>query len=354
MPGGDRLYLRGSIWWGWVYDQAGKRVPFSTQCTSYRAARAALARKERETQTADPPGTLLPAHSLSEALDYLLDKGCLDCSPETVDMYRSKALHLRKHLGAHDVKDITADDIRAYISIRQQQDQVSSVTVHKELVTLRRALTLARERKLLDVEPAAVMPAFKVKYQPRTRYLTEKEFELLVDQLPEKRVLWVLIAVLAAGRSSEVERLSWTDVDFNAKTITLPGTKTEKSRRTIPLSSALASVLIKHRKNEGAVVEQWLNVRRDLADACDRAHIARVSPNDLRRTFASWLKQRGEDSWVVAQMMGHTTSRMVELVYGRLNKDTFRRAIDTLDVAAGVTASATASSVNHSRDGSVH
>ena len=63
----------------------------------------------------------------------------------------------------------------------------------------------------------------------------------------------------------------------------------------------------------------WTNARRDLHDACDRAGLEHCSPNDLRRTFSSWLKQQGVDSFTVAKMMGHTSSRMVELVYGHLN-----------------------------------
>jgi integrase len=47
-------------------------------------------------------------------------------------------------------------------------------------------------------------------------------------------------------------------------------------------------------------VQPWVNVRRDLAAACRRAGIERVTPNDLRRTFASGMKQGGEDSAVVA------------------------------------------------------
>lgn len=36
-------------------------------------------------------------------------------------------------------------------------------------------------------------------------------------------------------------------------------------------------------------------------------------------TEASWLKQRGVDSKVVADLLGHTSTRMVDLVYGQLN-----------------------------------
>ena len=55
-----------------------------------------------------------------------------------------------------------------------------------------------------------------------------------------------------------------------------------------------------------------------------------MTANDLRRTFASWLKQQGVDSMVVARLMGHTTSAMVERVYGHLNDKTLREATNTL------------------------
>jgi hypothetical protein len=44
-----------------------------------------------------------------------------------------------------------------------------------------------------------------------------------------------------------------------------------------------------------------------------------VTPNDLPRTFASWLVQAGESLFVVATLLGHSSTRMVERVYGRLD-----------------------------------
>ena len=50
----------------------------------------------------------------------------------------------------------------------------------------------------------------------------------------------------------------------------------------------------------------------------------------LRRTFASKLKQRGVDSMVVARLLGHTTSRLVDTVYGHLDLGTLRGAMELI------------------------
>jgi len=61
--------------------------------------------------------------------------------------------------------------------------------------------------------------------------------------------------------------------------------------------------------------------------------VLRVSPNDLRRTCATWMKQEGVDSAVVAKLLGHTSSRMVYLVYGQLANETLARAVADLPAA---------------------
>ncbi len=77
----------------------------------------------------------------------------------------------------------------------------------------------------------------------------------------------------------------------------------------------------------GKLVPGWGKVNRDLKAACKRAGIDAVSPNDLRRTFASWLLQAGVTSSVVAALLGHTTTTLVDLTYGRLDQGTLRDAV---------------------------
>jgi integrase len=187
------------------------------------------------------------------------------------------------------------------------------------------------KRALMLLPPSSVVPKFKTRYVPKMRFLTLGEFEALLSLLPEARRHWVRVAVYTGGRLAEVEGLVWEEhINLVTNQLMLPGTKTAKARRSFEIPPALGGYLRSFESRTGPVVEAWPNVRRDLAVACKRLGIPKVTPNDLRRTFASWLKQQGVDSMVVARLLGHTTSRMVELVYGHLNNEAFKRAVATL------------------------
>jgi hypothetical protein len=188
---------------------------------------------------------------------------------------------------------------------------------------LRLALQQAHDLKLMRDDPRGLFPKFSAGYVPRDRYLTRDEAAVLLRELGPHRVPWVLVAITTSGRLSEVERLRWeVNVDLVGGWLLLPGTKTTLARRKVKMPK----VLLDFMRERGPVVEPWPNVRRDLAAACRRAGIPRVTPNDLRRTFAAWLLQAGETSFVVAKMMGHSTTKMVDTIYGQLGDKTFEIA----------------------------
>ena len=353
---GDRLYKKngGNVWYGYFYGPDNKAVYICTKQTDRNAARAVLREHEREAHAA--PGSARAkgetGHTVEDALGHFLQVGCLDIAPATKDMYEHQAGHLKRLLGTVDVGKLTLDDTHEYVQQRIKEG-AHRETVRKELVGLRRALTLAFDRKVLRIDPRGLIPRVKVRYVPKDRFLSPAEFEVLMRMLPPARRLWVALAVFTGARASEVEGVQWETVDLEKHRLLLPGTKTNKSRRWVPIAEPLAVVLqqIHPDARHGNVVPKWENVRRDLAafvkaqnrtakakakEAGKQAppEMRRISPNDLRRTFASWLKQAGVDSMIVAKMLGHTTSRMVELVYGHLNDATTQAAIVKLPTPA--------------------
>lgn len=259
---------------------------------------------------------------------------CHDKAAGTRTMYQQKGRRLATTLGDPDVADITRDMLSEYVRRRLSTEKghgnAKAHTVAKELITVRRALREAHERGVLAVMPP--MPRLSPGYRPREVWLTPEEFGKVAAKLPPDRALWASLAALGGLRAGEVTRLTWGMVAGDR--IRVPGTKTATSRRTVPVAPALAAQLELARPDRAPpttpVVAPWSNVRRDLRVACDAAKVKRVSPNDLRRTYASWLVQAGAPLLTVATLLGHSSTRMVEKVYGRLSETDLGDAVARL------------------------
>lgn len=232
-------------------------------------------------------------------------------------------------LGASELSAVHLDQVQDYVDQRLRE-QASRETIRKELCVLRRALDLAHRRGLASPLPADVLPRFRTRYVPRKQWLSQTQVWELAEQLEPARKLWLIVAVYTGARLSELERLDWHDVSFEEGQVHIRGRKTLQSDRMVPVHPRLLRMLAGMRRVRGPLLAAWPNVRRDLALACKRAGVPRVTPNDLRRTFASWLVQAGESSYVVSQLLGHSSSHMVERVYGRLAQQTLRDAVSKL------------------------
>lgn len=345
---------KGGNYYGDWTDATGERHQRSLRTKDAKVARERLRAAELGEATEAPRRR----QRLSEAIDYVITL-MHDKAEGTREMYQEKGRRILTTLGDPFVHEIDRDMLSGYIAKRLGDDRdhggAAPHTVAKELITIRRALREANERGVLRVMPS--VPRFSPRYQPRETWLTVEQFDVLCAELEPKRQLWACLAALAGGSAGEIERLEWTNVELDTQIVTgvpsmpivvgrvlLPGTKRESRRRWVPLAPALRHRLaaVAEEKRQGRVVESWGNVRRDLHAAVARANrraaqpMPRVSPNDLRRTFASWLVQAGAPLLTVATLMGHSSTRMVERVYGRLSARNLADAIAVLP-AIGVT-----------------
>lgn len=342
----SRIYKKSKTgpWWGDWNDPDGKRHRHSLRTRDKGVARERL----REHELAATPQARGRRQRLSEAIGHMIAI-LVDKADGTKQMYEQKGRRIFRTLGDPFVHEVNYDMISGYIAKRlnendEEHGQASPHTVSKELITIRRALRIASDRGVLVALPK--LPSFSPSYEPREIWLTEAQFELLCAELAPKRVLWASLAALGGMRAGEVERLQWSNAV--ERLMRVPGTKTDDARRTIPIAPALKYRLdlVPAAARRGRVVEPWGNVRRDLRAAVDRANrklaaaaaevgaepevIPYVSPNDLRRTFASWLVQNGVPLHVVAKLLGHSSTRMVERVYGKLSQRNMDDAIAVL------------------------
>ena len=181
------------------------------------------------------------------------------------------------------------------------------------------------------------MASIRNEYEPRTRFLDPSEVTPLLAELTPRRQRWVLLALYTGARRSAVEGMEWRDVNLPNLQLLVRGTKTKRSRRHVPIPSALAGMLreVPVHARRGPLVEPWSGVAKGLKRACRRAGIEAVTPNDLRRTYASWLMQAGAEAFVVARLMG-TSVEMIDKTYGHLKDDNLRSAVALLPDMGGL------------------
>lgn len=352
-----RLYRRhkDGNWYGDYTTPEGRRVQRSLTTKDRVVAKERLRLAELGATTASRG----KKQRLMDAIDAMV-RSLHGKAEGTKAMYREKGRRLLKTLGNPFVSDISMSMLDKYIERRRGDEpghgKASDHTIQKELITVRRALKHSIKSGMLHAMPA--WPEFSPNYKPKDTWLTVSQFERLCAELEPKRQLWAMLSALTSANSSEVEGIAWETIDITRNRLLVPGTKRSSRYRWVPIAPALKHRLeqVKQENRRGRVVTHWGNVRRDLHAAVKRANarsdawcakagveplprIPRVSPNDLRRTFASWLVQDGVPLLTVAALMGHKSTRMLELVYGKLSAENLEDAIARLPVTHGVTTS---------------
>ena len=176
--------------------------------------------------------------------------------------------------------------------------------------------------------------------------------------------LWVLMIMLGLRRS-EVCGLRWEHIDFTAKTLRITQTvqrvdgklremptKTRRSTRTVPLPSRALSALTEHHREvqardsqpgqpthpegyvfgtrHGTALEPR-NLTRRWTELCVQHGVRKVPLHGLRHTCVSLLLALGVHPRIVMEIVGHSAIEMTMNIYGHVNVETQRKALENLD-----------------------
>lgn len=326
-----RVFKRGDVWFCAFYDLAGRRHRRSTRCHDRRAAEVVARRWEQA--AADPAGATQAAATVEDALDLLLklrreEAAAKKRSQETVRYYEQKTGVLVRVLGAETLlATLTAQLLDGYVTTRRREKS-SEHTIHKELGALHVALRLAKRRGLWRGDLEELLPPAPVDYKPKTRFITYAEMPVLLAELDSDDSARAAFCMATSAELGATTRTTRKDLELDP--IPVRGTKNSERDRKVPLVTKWQGVLLEHAKEHaqgiaGALFKnEAADFRSALKYAARRAGMAHVSPNDLRRTFSTWLRAEGVALETIAPLMGHKTTRMLELVYARLPVDLLR------------------------------
>lgn len=309
------------------------------------------------------PAALTIATYLAEWLAHIRQH----VRPSTYAGYESNVrLHLVPRIGKRKLARLTVRDVRLMVDA-MRSDGMNPRSVQYVHATLRNALEHACREELVPRNVARlVLIESPVPLKPREP-LSAAEARKLLDATREHRLhaLWTVLLILGLRRS-EACGLRWEDVDFTARTLRVcrsvqrvdgrlreMATKTRRSNRTVPLPPRCVFALAEHhgrlqeRRGDGSG-RPWTptgyvfgthrgtaleprNRTRMFGRLCDEHGIRRVPLHGLRHTCVSLLLGLGIHPRVVMEIVGHSVIEMTMNVYGHVNLDTQRAALDHLD-----------------------
>lgn len=146
----------------------------------------------------------------------------------------------------------------------------------------------------------------------------------------------VELLLLTGARLNEVLTAEWKWVDWNAKLLRLPDSKT--GSKSLYLSEAAINLLRSQEQwsGESALIfpprtskGRVINLRKSWVQICERAELEEVRLHDLRHTAASIAVGRGASLPVIGRVLGHSQAQTT-LRYAHVDTDPALLAVNQI------------------------
>lgn len=260
-------------------------------------------------------------------------------------------LYLVPGLGHHKLVKLLPEHIEALMAAKAAAG-LAPLSVRRFLVILRLALKVAEARGLVARNVARLVKPPRVEHRELT-ILTPDQAALFLDAARGDRLEALYAVALMLGlRQGEALGLRWSDVDLDARRLTVREamqrvgrteeggglrwveTKSATSRRTIVLPRELVSLLREHQARQtlergaGRWEEHNLvfctrygtpldgpNVTKYFQRLLRHAGLPRMRYHDLRHSAASFLAAQGVPITVAKEILGHSDIRLTANVY---------------------------------------
>jgi len=260
--------------------------------------------------------------------------------------------HISPHIGGVRLRDVGPNHLANLFQLleRRHIGRPTILTVYSVLVS---ALNCAVQEGRLTSNPAAASAKPRVERREIIVWSREQAIAFLLAAESSQYYALFVLAITTGMRQGEIFALSWSDVDFDNKTIWVRHTltedargelvvgpvKTDSSRRIVALPEGAVGALRAHKQKclSGGTLSAYVFttsarsssgdrsflrksnfVRREFAPILKRAGVPKIPFHGLRHISNSLLLSSGISINVVAQRMGHATTRTTLDLYGHV------------------------------------
>lgn len=264
--------------------------------------------------------------------------------------------HITPYLGKVWLADLEPAHVRGLIRNLRSQS-VGGRTMQVVHATLACALNVAVRDELLERNVAAIVERPKAAKREK-HILDEDQAKQLLEAVQGDPYEAIYVLALTTGlRQGELFALHWGDVDLPRAAIRVRATltedengkpirtdpKTESSRRIVDLPEIAVAALREHRvrtegfegyifrDSAGGPIRKSNFLRRNFHPLLERAELPRITFHSLRHVANSILLAHGANIRLLADRLGHSTTRTTIEHYSHVLTGAQKEAARTLD-----------------------
>lgn len=222
---------------------------------------------------------------------------------------------------------------------RNSHKSLSSSTLRRRISVLKAALNRAVDLELIPVNPIGRLKLPSEVKNDAFKPLQPDQKSKLVDTVEARGdyFQWLVPLALKTGmRLNELRQLLWSDIHDGQIEVRATVAKSSKSRM-IPISKSVEEILRSIPRVSPHVLHQWLHghavpfgdIKKGWRTVRKDSGLQSLRFHDLRHQAASDMINAGVDIYVVAQILGHSTTE-VTTRYAHLLPDTKLAALELL------------------------
>ena len=302
--------------------------------------------------------------TLGEWMDKWLDEYMLFTLRESsINGYRNLIEHqIKPFIGDNRLASLTTADMQKFYNKVKRQGRANEHHLHgKELsnsmvrkvhMVLHQALNVAVRERLIVRNPTLGTTLPK-KTHTEKQVLCDSQLERFMEAIKVDKYWYdfFYLEIMTGMRRGEICGIKWSDIDFNAGTlsirrtvmnkrgggVSIGDTKTTTSERTIILPPSVLTLL---REKKADAICEWVfphytnpsdplhpdSAYGKLKTLLKNAELPLIRFHDLRHTFATQAMQGGVDAKTLAGILGHTDASFTLDTYTHVTGDMQRNA----------------------------
>jgi integrase len=282
--------------------------------------------------------------------DWLAIKKGTMRSPRAWEAYETIVrLHLLPSLGKIKLMHLSPAHVQRLYS--EKAESLSPMTMRHVHAALHAALEHGIRQGLLYRNVTELAERPRVRKHEMSVWTQDEARQFLKTAERDRYYAMYCLALVTTMRQGELFALRWRDVDLHGGTVTVRAAvrrsrtrgmeiaepKTDSSRRTIAIDSAVVEILTAHQERQveertalgdvwrdldllftdalGGPLRRYNMERRHYYPLLAKAGVPRIRFHDLRHTAATLLISRGVPINVVSHMLGHSSAALTLGVY---------------------------------------